>query len=689
MDKSKRKPSPSDTLWRKAGITAVAAFTVGGGAYLLNNSAFDLGQIRKHYSTNPHAGKGNSIYDVANSNPDEIPDIFTVANNLRNKGASYDDFLSTIQKDAAGLNCTQGQHPDPNDPNNKWEKSKIQRVYSGAVNAKTSFSPVYYCQLPTGYRAHDNAGTQAVDYNVADASNDLARLAASEYQNDQKTLDHLTAQCGGVFQRNPERPKDWDHCREFSSIVKNEGVTSPFGPRVSKTVIKNADGKATISYSKEHVHLGIDLRAHMDQSVRAAYDGIVVTNTGNAHQVLIEHKLPDGRLAYSEYMHLNTVSVRPGQVVKAGQKIGASGNYLAGQKLSPHLHYGEWFAIDPKKDPSTGPHFLDWRKMVVHKETGTYLSRDDFYKYKKVMPINPDRNCIGVAMGGSYMPSPAEEQDKQEATPPPPGTCDPVIRRVDDALIAEAFPKASPEGRAALNKAINRALQNPSYASQFNTREKLSMFFAQISEETGGTLVKEESLDYRPTALIGNWPKRFNVQQALQYGRIDEVVKKDMTRVLGSNKPKDQANKALVHKLGLYSAQQIRALPNHRASQIVIAGLAYGNRMRDLGNGPGIGENTDSWRYRGRGPVQVTGKGNYDHVTKEVNSYFLEPGQKVDYVVHPELLLKPEHGAYASVAYWKKRNIGGLIDAARRKGASDETVLRSVTKKINGGLRNI
>jgi putative chitinase len=54
-------------------------------------------------------------------------------------------------------------------------------------------------------------------------------------------------------------------------------------------------------------------------------------------------------------------------------------------------------------------------------------------------------------------------------------------------------------------------------------------------------------------------------------------------------------------------ADRLGHVPGVRnADQEMIANIAYGSR---LGNGPI--HSGDGWRYRGRGPIQLTGKDNY------------------------------------------------------------------------------
>lgn len=84
------------------------------------------------------------------------------------------------------------------------------------------------------------------------------------------------------------------------------------------------------------IHAGVDLAASIGTPVAAANSGRVIfagrSNWGFGNLVVLSH----GPFV-SLYGHLNTVNVSCGQVVSAGQTIGASGN--TGNSSGPHLHF--------------------------------------------------------------------------------------------------------------------------------------------------------------------------------------------------------------------------------------------------------------------------------------------------------------------------------------------------------------
>ncbi|MFD7131679.1 transglycosylase family protein [Streptomyces sp. NPDC059894] len=89
------------------------------------------------------------------------------------------------------------------------------------------------------------------------------------------------------------------------------------------------------SWSKGY-HTGVDFPVATGTSVQAVAAGKVVSagwEGSFGYQVVIRHS--DGR--YSQYAHLSAISVREGQSVGAGQRIGRSGS--TGNSTGPHLHF--------------------------------------------------------------------------------------------------------------------------------------------------------------------------------------------------------------------------------------------------------------------------------------------------------------------------------------------------------------
>ncbi|MFI9766580.1 transglycosylase family protein [Streptomyces sp. NPDC052415] len=93
--------------------------------------------------------------------------------------------------------------------------------------------------------------------------------------------------------------------------------------------------KAGSSWSKGY-HTGVDFPVATGTTVRSVAEGKVVGagwEGSFGYQVVVRHS--DGR--YTQYAHLSAISVRSGQQVGAGQRIGRSGS--TGNSSGPHLHF--------------------------------------------------------------------------------------------------------------------------------------------------------------------------------------------------------------------------------------------------------------------------------------------------------------------------------------------------------------
>ena len=90
-------------------------------------------------------------------------------------------------------------------------------------------------------------------------------------------------------------------------------------------------------------HVGEDWGGPLGGRVSAAANGVVIMagkvgatqSWGNL--VVVEHTLPDGNKATSIYGHLDTISVKPGQDVGIGDKLGTVGD--TGMSDGVHLHF--------------------------------------------------------------------------------------------------------------------------------------------------------------------------------------------------------------------------------------------------------------------------------------------------------------------------------------------------------------
>lgn len=116
-------------------------------------------------------------------------------------------------------------------------------------------------------------------------------------------------------------------------------------------------------------------------------------------------------------------------------------------------------------------------------------------------------------------------------------------------------------------------------------------------------------------------------------------------------------------RLAHFMAQLAHESGGFRYMEELASGQAYEGRD-DLGNT----EPGDGRRYKGRGPIQLTGRANYRTFGRAIG---------IDLERHPELAAIPSIGLHTALEYWRSR---GLNDLA------DQDDIRAITKRINGGL---
>ena len=150
-------------------------------------------------------------------------------------------------------------------------------------------------------------------------------------------------------------------------------------------------------------------------------------------------------------------------------------------------------------------------------------------------------------------------------------------------------------------------------------------FFAQCAHESGGFKAFSENLNYGAPGLQGIFKKYFpTAALAQQYARKPEMI----------------------------------------------ANRVYANRM---GNGPE--SSGDGWKFRGRGPIQLTGKDNYTAFSKSIG--------RPDVLTNPDIVAT-ELAFESALWFFEKNGLWAICD----KGFSTTTITQ-LTKRINGGTHGL
>lgn len=111
------------------------------------------------------------------------------------------------------------------------------------------------------------------------------------------------------------------------------------------------------------------------------------------------------------------------------------------------------------------------------------------------------------------------------------------------------------------------------------------------------------------------------------------------------------------------------AARQHARQPEKIANTVYANRL-----GNGTTATGDGWRFRGRGLLQITGRANYNNMSKQIG---------IDFISHPEKLATPEYAAQSACCWWQTKGLNTLCDTA-----NDED-FKQITRTINGGYNGL
>jgi putative chitinase len=158
---------------------------------------------------------------------------------------------------------------------------------------------------------------------------------------------------------------------------------------------------------------------------------------------------------------------------------------------------------------------------------------------------------------------------------------------------------------------------------EINTNKRIASFIAQCGHESGGFRVFSENLNYSAKALDIVFAKYFKRagRDASEYHRQPEKI----------------------------------------------ANVVYADRMEN-----GDTDSGDGWYFRGRGPIQLTGRHNYAEFDYDMNVSVLNESSRVSDSKEIALL--------SAIWFWNKNNLNQYADVDNIKG---------MTRRINGGYHGL
>ncbi|MBI4819803.1 MAG: glycoside hydrolase family 19 protein [Deltaproteobacteria bacterium] len=211
-----------------------------------------------------------------------------------------------------------------------------------------------------------------------------------------------------------------------------------------------------------------------------------------------------------------------------------------------------------------------------------------------------------------------------------------------------------------------------------NTLSKLQAGGPQIPQETLSRLTPQP----RNTGGDPEIARRLDQMHASRPStpQPGDVSPEQLQRIVGSGMSPDRAQQLAPHlnnamrEAGITTDRQKAAFISQLAHESggfrhfeeLASGRAYEGR-RDLGNT----QAGDGERFKGRGPIQLTGRANYQAAGRALG---------LDLENNPDLVSRPDVGFRVAAWYWNSRNINQTADRGDFVG---------VTRAINGGTNGL
>lgn len=209
---------------------------------------------------------------------------------------------------------------------------------------------------------------------------------------DRQVMQEIAAQ-GKTFgtEQNPLRGEEKAATeKEYSFPVERKEflfVTSTFGMR-----------QDPMNKEKQQMHKGLDIRCNGDAVLATENGGKVVsvnsnTNSAGGKTVTVEYNRPDGSKVQCTYMHLNDITVKAGDSVKAGQHLGTSGN-TGTRTIGEHLHFGvtNIYNDGTKRELDPAAYLAEIAQKGGIKQQVMYNGNDLLAKYRENEGTNMEKS---------------------------------------------------------------------------------------------------------------------------------------------------------------------------------------------------------------------------------------------------------------------------------------------------------
>lgn len=244
--------------------------------------------------------------------------------------------------------------------------------------------------------------------------------------------------------------------------------------------------------------------------------------------------------------------------------------------------------------------------------------------------------------------------------------------------------------------------------AELNTCYRQAHFFSQIAHESNGMVASEEGTNYSLANMLNTFSKSSNAKEVfykqsfwddedyLDYANINLY---ETTSLLDFNVGKYKSTGESTYKWNNNESYKVKIKTDFSSdnsggfkkhSQTSSETLSNGKRLLNLiyANGVGFGNGDvasgDGYKYRGRGAIMLTGKGNYKAVSDKCNELF---GTSYNWQANPDEVKENLKARILSASAYIINRFGTIskLDTECTNQSDYDGCVRPVTKLVNGG----
>ena len=297
----------------------------------ISNKEKDIHQMEEEY-TKQEDLLDTRIVAMYERSQTSFLDVFLNASSMTDALAKYYAASELFESDKELIQATKDQKTKIENEKTELENNK-KELDSSLAEQKTKVNELQ--SLKSEKKSYSNKLTQ---------DEKEVQKEIEELQADNKQIEKEVKEAEKKYQKQLEELKKQQQNNSNSGSKNNSGSNSNTSPSTGSGYFMRPISGGSISAngyypSSGKFHGAIDYAVSVGTTVMAAADGVVMTtadlSSSYGTHVVIRHA--NGTQTYYGHGTRGSICVKPGQIVKKGEKIMLSGS--TGNSSGPHLHF--------------------------------------------------------------------------------------------------------------------------------------------------------------------------------------------------------------------------------------------------------------------------------------------------------------------------------------------------------------